>query len=188
MRKEIKVHSCFYPLPVLLISTYDKDGNPNAMNAAWGGVYDDNQITICLSTNHKTTDNIKLKKEFTVSFATALYVKEADYLGIESGNNVNKIKKANLHVLKSELVDAPIIDEFPLAIECKLVNLQDDGTTTHVVADIVGVNVDDSVLTNGKIDVAKLRPIAFDPSANTYYEINKVVGKAFFDGLEIKKN
>lgn len=187
MKIKLEKNTYLYPLPVLIIGTYDNNNIPNAMNAAWGGIYDENQITICLSTDHKTTDNIKLHKEFTVAFATTNDVAESDYLGIESGNKINKIEKIGFHVTRSDRVNAPIIDEYPLTIECRLVDLQDDGVTTHVVADIVGAVADDSILTNGKIDVTKLNPIAYDPACHTYYGINKVVGHAFKDGIKYKK-
>lgn len=186
MRKHFDKNTYLYPMPVLIIGTYDKNGIANAMNAAWGGIYDDNQITICLSTNHKTTDNIKLHKEFSVAFATSNTIEISDYVGIVSGNDVDKIRKANLHVIKSDVVNAPIFDEYPLTIECRLVDLQDDGTTTHVIADIIGISADESILTNNKVDVEKLSPIAYDPACHTYYKIDKIVGHAFKDGLKLK--
>ena len=186
MRKHFDKNTYLYPMPVLIIGTYDKDNIPNAMNAAWGGIYDDNQITICLSTSHKTTDNIKLHKEFTVAFATSNTIEVSDYLGIETGYKVNKIEKTKIHVVKSDVVNAPIIEEYPLTIECRLVDLQDDGTTTHVIADIVGISADESILTDGKVDVEKLSPIAYDPACHTYYKIDKVVGHAFRDGMKLR--
>lgn len=186
MRKNFGKKTYFYPLPVLIIGTYDENKNPNAMNAAWGGVYDTDQVIICLSTDHKTTDNIKLKNEFTISFADASHVVEADYVGIASGNDVDKIKKANLHILQSEFVDAPLFEEFPMALECKVNKITEDDGTTWVVADIINVNADESVLTDGKIDLKKLHIITYDPVGHTYVELGNKVGHAFKDGLKLK--
>lgn len=184
MRKDCGVHSWFYPLPVLIVGAYDESGAPNAMNAAWGGLYDSDLVELCLSEGHKTTKNIKAKKAFTVSFADAAHVVEADYLGIASGNQVSdKLAKAGLHATKSKFVDAPIIDEFLMALECELVKVTEEG---NIIGRIVNISVDDSVLTpDGTVDVAKLRPISFDPCANTYVELGSVVGKAFQDGKKL---
>lgn len=186
MRKNFGKKTYFYPLPVLIIGTYDENGKPNAMNAAWGGIYDTNQVIICLSTDHKTTSNIELKKEFTVSFADAKHVVEADYVGIESGNDVDKIEKAKLHVLKSEYVDAPLFEEFPMSLECKIYKISESDGTTWVVGDIINVSVDERVLTDGKIDLKKLQPITYDPVNHTYLELGNKVGNAFKDGLKLK--
>ena len=121
MRKNFGKQTWFYPMPVLIVAAYDEKGNANAMNAAWGGIYDEKKVIVCLDESHKTTKNIKIKKAFTISFATAKYVKECDYLGIASGNTVaNKIEKAGCHVHKSAYVNAPIIEEYPLTLECKV--------------------------------------------------------------------
>ncbi|MBQ8451846.1 MAG: flavin reductase family protein [Clostridia bacterium] len=181
MRKNFGKKTWFYPMPVVIIGTYDENGKANAMNAAWSGVYDYNQVYISLSP-HKTTDNIKLKKEFTISFATADTVVAADYVGVVSANKVpNKVEVAGLHESKAEFVDAPYFDEFPLTLECKLVSMED-----VVVAEIVNVSADEKILTNGTVDPAKLKPITFDPINNTYIELGNIVGKAFSDGLKLK--
>lgn len=184
MRKDCSPNPWFYPLPVLIIGTYDENGAPDAMNAAWGGLYDSDMVVLCLSAGHKTTANIKAKGAFTVSFADAAHVVEADYVGIVSANQVpDKLAKAGLHAVKSAHVDAPIIDEFPVTLECKLVKVNEDG---NVIGKIVNISVDESVLTaEGKVDAAKLRPITFDPCANTYVELGGVVGKAFQDGKKL---
>ena len=183
MRKDFGKKTWFYPMPVLIIGTYDENGVANAMNAAWGGIWDFNQVYISLSP-HKTTRNIDLKKAFTISFADAKHVVEADYVGIVSGNNVpNKLEKAGLHVTKSKFVDAPIIEEFPLTLECKLVE-NDNGT---VIGEIVNVSADESILNSkGEVDPTKLHAIAFDPIGNTYVELGEKVGNAFSDGFKIK--
>ena len=187
MRKNFGSKTIFYPLPVLIIGSYDKDGKVDAMNAAWGGIHDEKQIFLCLSTEHKTAQNIIEKKEFSISFATANKVVEADYIGIVSANDIeNKVEKANLHVRKCENVDAPYFDEFPLTLECKVNKLDNDGTTTYIVADIVNVSADESVLTNGKIDSSKLDIISFDPVSFDYLKLGQKAGNAFRDGKKIK--
>ena len=175
-----------YPMPVFIIGTYGKDGIPNAMNAAWGGISEENEITICVSAEHKTTENFTARGAFTVSMATADFVKECDYVGIVSGNDVeNKLERCGLHTVKSDLVDAPIILELPMCVECKLKSYDPD--SCRLVGEIVNVSADDSVLTNGKIDPAKLRPITYDSANHTYRVVGDIVGKAYSDGLVFKK-
>lgn len=158
---------------------------PNAMNAAWGGISEENEISICISPEHKTTENILKRKAFTVSMATADYVKECDYVGIASGNDVqNKLERCGLHTERAENVDAPIIVELPMAVECVLKSY--DGETCRLVGEIVNVCADESVLTDGQIDVRKLRPITYDPACHGYYVLGEKVGQAFSDGAEIK--
>ena len=185
MRKSFGVKSWFYPLPVLIIGTYNADGTADAMNAAWGGISDDNQIALCLSADHKTTKNILAKKAFTVSPADAAHVKECDYVGVVSANKVpDKFAKAGFHAVKSEFVDAPVIEELPMALECRLIKVTEEGL---ILGEIVNVSADERVLgEKGKIDPAKLRPITFDAVNNKYIELGSVVGNAFKDGLQIK--
>ena len=171
-----------YPQPVLIIATYDENGVPNAMNAAWGITTDYKEITISLA-EHKTTDNLKIRKAFTVSMATEYQVIACDYVGIESGRKVpDKFEKAGFHATKSEFVDAPLIDELPLALECRVKSFEDG----ILIGEIVNVSADESVVTDGKVDVTKLRPISFDPFSNGYYGIGERVGNAFKDGMELK--
>lgn len=184
MRKNFGSESWIYPMPVLIVGTYDENNIPNAMNAAWGGIYDTNQIMICLSHDHKTTENIKKTKAFTVSFATAKKVAACDYVGIVSANDVpNKFSKAGFTAEKSEFVNAPIIKELPMTLECTLNKFNEDGI---LVGDIVNISADESVLTNGKIDTKKLNPITFDGANNTYLTLGEIVGYAFQDGEKIK--
>lgn len=171
-----------YPQPVLIIGTYDENGVPNAMNAAWGITTDFKEISISLS-EHKTTDNLAKRGAFTVSMATEDQVVACDYVGIESGRKVpDKFEKAGFHATKSEFVDAPLIDELPLALECKVKSFTDG----ILVGEIVNVSADDSVITDGKVDMKKLRPIAFDPFNNAYVGIGEKVGNAFSDGAKLK--
>ena len=171
-----------YPQPVLIIGTYDENGVPNAMNAAWGITTDFKEISISLS-EHKTTDNLAKRGAFTVSMATEDLVIACDYVGIESGRKVpDKFEKAGFHATKSEFVDAPLIDELPLALECKVKSFSDG----ILVGEIVNVSADDSVITDGKVDMKKLKPIAFDPFNNAYVGIGEKVGNAFSDGQKLK--
>lgn len=185
MRKNFGVKPWFYPLPVLIIGTYDEDGTPDAMNAAWGGLYDADKVVLCLSEGHKTTANIKAKSAFTVSFADAAHVTEADYVGMESANQVKeKLVKAGLHTSKSEYVDAPVIDEFPLTLECSLLKVTGDG---NIIGQIVNVSADERILgEDGEIDSSLLQAISFDPVHNAYLKLGEKVGNAFQDGAKLK--
>ena len=181
-RKNFGAKPVMYPQPVLIIATYDESGVPNAMNAAWGITTDYKEITVSLG-EHKTTDNLAVRKAFTVSMATEDQVIPCDYVGIESGRKVpDKFAKAGFHATKSEFVDAPLIDELPMALECRVKSFNDG----ILVGEIVNVSADESVLTDGKVDPKKLKPITFDPINNTYIGLGEVVGEAFKDGNKIK--
>lgn len=185
MKTNFGKQTFMYPMPVLIIATYDENGNADAMNAAWGGIHDTNQIGICIDPSHKTAKNLLLKKAFTVSMADASHVAECDYLGIVSGNSEpDKIKKAGFTVSKSEFVDAPVINELPMCIECEIVSY--DENAGCMVGNIINVSGDESILTDGKIDPAKLNPITYDPVNHNYIKLGEVVGKAFSDGKKIK--
>lgn len=186
MRKNLGAKSYIYPQPVLIIATYNEDGTANAMNAAWGSVSDFDKITMYISHTHKTMKNILSRKAFTVSMATADYVKEADYVGIVSGNKVNdKVTKAGWHSAKSEFVDAPIITELPLTLECRLLGY--DTETEALTGEIVNTSVDESILTaQGSIDPDKLKAITFDSANHTYLVLGSKVGNAFKDGAVLK--
>ncbi|MDD5953668.1 MAG: flavin reductase family protein [Firmicutes bacterium] len=186
MRKNFGAKSMCYPMPVYIIGTYGADGTPNAMNAAWGGISEDTEISICISADHKTTENILLRKAFTVSMATAKYIAACDYVGIVSGSKVpDKFARAGFHASKSEFVDAPLIDELPMALECALISYEPE--SCRLVGRIVNVSADESVLgENGKVDVNKLQPITFDPMNNHYLVLGEKVGQAFHDGVALK--
>ena len=186
MRKNFGAKPMVYPMPVFIIAAYDENGVPNAMNAAWGGISEEKEISICISAEHKTTANILAAGAFTVSMATADYVAACDYVGIVSGNDVpDKVARAGFHTTKSEFVEAPLIDELPMAVECRLVSY--DPETCRLVGEIVNVCADESVLDEkGKIDPAKLKPITFDPVSHTYTQLGEKVGNAFKDGLKLK--
>lgn len=184
MRKNFGAKPWMYPLPVLMIGTYNEDGSANAMNAAWGGIYEIDQVMLCLSEGHKTTSNIKNKKAFTISIADVAHVKEADYVGMVSANKVpNKLEKAGFHTTKSEFVDAPLIDELPLTLECRLIKVNEDG---NIIGQIVNVSADERILgEDGLIDTDKLQAITFDPIHNAYLKLGEKVGNAFSDGAAL---
>ena len=183
MRKNFGAKCWLYPMPVFIVGSYDADGNPNAMNAAWGGMYDTNLVMVCLADDHKTTENIKTSGAFTLSFATAKTVAPCDYVGIVSGNDVpDKFDRAGFHATKSAFVNAPLIDELPMALECKVKSFEDG----ILIGEIVNVSADESVITDGKIDPKKLKPIAFDPCNNAYLAMGEKVGDAFKDGAKLK--
>ena len=186
MRKSFGAKPWTYPQPVFILATYDKDGTPDAMNVAWGGISEDKELSMCISAGHKTTANILARKAFTVSMATAEQAVACDYVGIESGNKVtDKVAKAGWHTTKSEFVDAPLIDELPMAVECHLVSY--DPESCRLVGEIVNVSADESVLDeNGTIDPDKLRPITFDPIHNAYRVLGEKVANAFQDGAKLK--
>ena len=171
MRKNFGAKPYTYPQPVLIIASYDENGTPDAMNAAWGGISDDTQISMCLSAGHKTVKNILKRKAFTVSMADAANVAACDYVGIVSANDVpDKLEKAGFHTTRSEFVDAPLIDELPMTLECRLVSYDEE--SCRMVGEIVNVSAEESVLDeNGKIDPGKLQPITFDPVNNAYLKL-----------------
>ena len=173
-----------FPRPVLIVGTYDENGVPNAMNAAWGSITDFREISISMS-EHKTTANFAVTGAFTVSMANEDTVVACDYVGIVSGNKEpDKIEKAGWHVTKSEFVDAPLFDELPMALECKLISYDEE--TCRLVGEIVNVCADEGILDdNGKIDLNKFSPITYDPVHHTYRKIGEVVGKAFSDGMKL---
>lgn len=185
MRKNLGAMTAVYPMPVFIIGSYDENGIPDAMNAAWGGISEDKEISICVSAEHKTTENILKSGAFTVSMATRKYVAECDYVGIVSGNDVpNKLDKCGFHTEKSEYVNAPIIEELPMCLECRLKSYDKD--TCRLVGEIVSISADESILTDGKIDVKKLEPITYDPVCHLYYVLGEKVGNAFRDGDKLK--
>ena len=186
MRKNFGAKPICYPQPVFILAAYDENGIPNAMNAAWGGISEDQEVSICISADHKTTLNILEKKAFAVSMATADQMVACDYVGIISGNKVpDKFEKAGWHATKSQFVDAPLIDELPMAMECELISY--DPESCRLVGRIVNVSADASVLNEkGKVDPMKLRPITFDPMNNAYLVLGEKVGNAFKDGLQLK--
>ena len=185
MKKSIKTTEAIFPMPVLMIATYNEDGSVNVMNAAWGTMLERNQVILNLTESHKTVKNIRKRKAFTVSIADSKHVTEADYFGMVSGNNdQNKFENSGLTATKSERVDAPIINEFPICMECELL---DDESNWGIVGKVVNTLVDEEVMTNDNVDVKLLEAIAFDPYTHGYYKVTERVGNAFEDGLRLKK-
>ena len=187
MRKDLGPQSFLYPMPVLIIGTYDENGKADAMNAAWGSIYDYNQITISLG-SHVSTDNIRKNKAFTVSFGTRKTVAACDYVGIVSmAKEPKKLEKAGLHPIKSLKVNAPLFEEFPLSLECELISLEGEmGDGGTLIGQIVNMIADESILTNGKIDVKKLEPICFEGQHHKYHVIGEEIADGFKIGLTLK--
>ena len=186
MRKNIKTTEAIFPMPVLMIATYNEDGSVDVMNAAWGTMLSRNQVILNLTESHKTVKNIKERKAFTVSIADSKHVVEADYLGIVSGNNTpNKFENTKLTATKSENVDAPIINEFPICMECEFIEYQDDEYGAGVIGKVVNVTADESVMNGDNVDVSLVDAISFDPYTHGYYKVSERVGNAFSDGKKL---
>ena len=186
MRRNFGPNPLCYPQPVFIIAAWDADGTPNCMNAAWGGISEAQEVSVCISEGHKTTANILHSKAFTISMATADQVIACDYVGITSGNRVpDKFARAGFHATASAFVNAPLIDELPMAMECELISY--DPKTCRLTGRIVNVCAEESILgENGRVDPQKLRPITFDPMNNTYVVLGETVGQAFRDGAKLK--
>lgn len=185
MRINFGAKPILYPQPVFIIATYNADGTPDAMNAAWGGISESNEISMCISVDHKTTENVLVRKAFTVSMGTEDTMVACDYVGLVSGKKVpDKVARAGFHVEKSAFVDAPIIRELPMAVECRLISY--DPESCRLVGEVVNVCADESVITDGKIDPGKLKPITFDGMNHRYIALGEKVGNAFSDGAKLK--
>ena len=185
MKKDFGSKSWLYPMPVLIVAAYDEQGVPNVMNAAWDGMFTDETIGICLSAGHKTTKYILATRAFTVSMATVDQVAACDYAGIVSGNKVpDKFARAGFHATPSAHVNAPMIDELPMTLECELLSY--DPASCHLTGRIVNISADESILTDGQIDLRKLRPISYDPIHLEYIELGTTVDKAFSCGKKLK--
>lgn len=184
MRKNFGAKTFLYPQPVMIIGTYDENGNANAMNAAWGGIVGANEIIVDLG-SHKTTDNILKTKAFTVSVADTAHTVACDYVGVISANKEsNKMEKAGFTTVKSAFVNAPVINELPLVLECALKQVIDG---SKFIGEIKNVNADESILgADGEIDLTKFHPITYDPVHHGYYELGNRVGSAFQDGMQLK--
>ena len=184
MKKNIKITEAIFPMPVLMVATYNDDDTINVMNAAWGTMLERDQVILNLTESHKTVKNIRKRKAFTVSIANAKNVKEADYFGIVSGNNTtNKFEKSGLTAVKSEKVDAPIINEFPVCMECELL---DGESSWGIVGKVVNTSANEEVMNGDNVDISLVEAIAFDPYTQGYYKVTERVGNAFKDGLQLK--
>lgn len=188
MRTNLKITEGIFPMPVLMIATYNEDGSVNVMNAAWGTMLERHIVALSLSESHKTVRNIKARGAFTVSIADAAHVIEADYFGVESGNRVtDKFARSGLTADRSKTVDAPVINEFPLCLECEFVEYQGGEYGCGVIGKVVNVTADERVTKGGKVDMSLVNAIAFDPYTHGYYKVTERVGEAFKDGLKLKK-
>lgn len=188
MRTKLKLTEGIFPMPVLMIATYNEDGSVNVMNAAWGTMVERDIVALNLSEGHKTVQNIKARGAFTVSIADAAHVVEADYFGVESGNRVSdKLARSGLTAGRAETVDAPVINEFPLCLECEFIEYQGGEYGYGVIGRVVNVTADERVMADGKVDISRVDAIAFDPYTHGYYRVAERVGEAFKDGLKLKK-
>lgn len=189
MKKDLGVGPYLYPMPVLMIATYGKDGKVDVMNMAWGGVCASNMVALNIDEDHKTTENLKETMAFTLSVADIPHLKEADFFGIATGNKMeDKFERSGLHAVKSQHVNAPIVEEFPLTLECKVVELQNTRYGFRVLGEIVNVVAEESVLNEkGKVDPAKLNAFAFDQFQSGYYALGEKVGQAWHSGADLMK-
>ncbi len=171
-----------------MVATYNEDGSVNVMNATWGTMQERGNVAVNLRESHKTVKNIKARGAFTVSIADAAHVVEADYFGVESGNKVaDKFENSGLTASRSDIVDAPVINEFPLCLECEFIEYQDNEYGCGVIGKVVNVTADERVMVGDRIDMSLVNAIAFDPYTHGYYRVTERVGEAFKDGLALKK-
>lgn len=186
MRKNFNAVGVF-PQPVLVIGTYDENGVPNAMNVAWGGMCGGRHVVIHISRRHKTTDNIYAKKAFTMSFADQAHLVEADYFGLVSGTEENKIEKAGFHAVPAQFVDAPLFQELPLTLECQVVEMTETPYgPLRIVAEVKNLSADESLLDeNGQLDTGRFQPLAYDRLRRVYCTLGEVVGNAYADGKKL---
>ena len=189
MKKELGVKPFLFPMPVLMIATYGENDKIDVMNMAWGGICAENMVSLNISEGHKTSENIKKRGAFTLSIADIPHIEAADFFGIASGNNMeDKFERTGLTAQKSKKVDAPVIEEFPLTLECKVVEDKTEIYGHHVIGEIVGVLADEAVLDeNGQVDPAKLNAFVFDQFQNGYYAIGEKVGQAWKTGASLMK-
>ena len=188
MRQKLKITEGIFPMPVLMVATYNDDGSVNVMNAAWGTMQERDTVALNLTESHKTVKNIKTRGAFTVSIADAAHVVEADYFGVASGNKVaDKLAQAGLTATKAESVDAPVINEFPLCLECEFIEYQNNKYGCGVIGRVVNVTADERVMPDGKLDMSLVNAIAFDPYTHGYYRVAERVGDAFHDGMKLDR-
>lgn len=187
MKKDLGVLQAVYPMPVLMIATYDENGKVDVMNAAWGNICASDKIALFISEPHKTTKNIRKIKAFTVSIADQPHMDAADFFGIASGNTMeDKFERTGYTARKSDKVNAPVIEEFPLVMECELAEVVETEHLHAVVGKIVNVAADEEVLDeNGKVDPAKLHALAFDNFQSGYYVMGEKTGQAWDAGKSL---
>ncbi len=188
MMKSLGAKTLIYPAPVLVVGTYDKAGKPNVMTASWGGICCSQPPCVAVSLRKATYShaNILEREAFTVGVPSETHVKETDYFGLVTGRNADKLAAAKLTAVKSTLVDAPYIKEFPLVMECKLVHVTELGLHTQFVGEVIDAKADESIIGNsGAIDIKKLKPLVFTPDTQDYYGIGRYVAKVFSAGKDV---
>lgn len=190
MKKDLGVKPYLFPMPVLMIATYGEDNKVDVMNMAWGGICAENMVSLNISEGHKTAENIKNRKAFTLSIADIPHLEAADFFGIASGNKMeDKFERSGLTAEKSQKVDAPIVTEFPITLECKAVEIKNESYGFHILGEIVGVLAEESVLDEkGKVAPEKLNAFLYDSFQSGYYAIGEKVGQAFSAGSKLIKN
>lgn len=189
MKKNLGVHPYLFPMPVLMIATYNEDETVDVMNMAWGGICASNMVALNIDENHKTAKNIKKRGAFTLSIADLAHIKESDFFGIATANKMpDKFERSGMHDEKSDKVDAPVISEYPVTLECKVAELQQTSYGFRVLGEIVNVLADESVLDEkGKIAPEKLNAFVFDQFQNGYYAIGEKAGQAWNSGAGLMK-
>ncbi len=189
MKKDLGVEPLLAPMPVLMIATYGDDDKVDVMNMAWGGICGSTQVVLNISEGHKTSENLRKRGAFTLSPATGATMKESDFFGIASGNTMaDKFEKSGYHAVKSKNVDAPVIEEYPFTLECKVDEIVEGKTCLHVYGDIVNVLADESLLgADGAIDIKKLDPLVFDTFQRGYFHLGDEAGKAWNAGADLAK-
>lgn len=189
MKKDLGVKPYLFPMPVLMISTYGDGDVVDVMNMAWGGICGENMVSLNIGEDHKTAENIKKRGAFTLSIADIPHMEAADFFGIATGHKMaDKFARTGLTAVKSQKVDAPIVDEFPLTLECRVVEARNEVYGFHVIGEIVGVLADESVLdAQGRVDPAKLNAFVFDQFQNGYYAVGAKVGQAWHAGMPLMK-
>ena len=189
MKKSLGVRPYLFPMPVLMIATYNEDGSVDVMNMAWGGICAENIVCLNIDEDHKTSANIRRRRAFTISVADAAHLKEADFFGIATGNKMaDKFARTGMKAEKSTLVDAPVVTEFPLTLECKVVACRNDAYGFHVYGEILNVLADEAVLDGkGNVDPTKLNAFVFDQFQHGYYAVGEKIGQAWKSGVPLMK-
>jgi len=188
MKRSLGAKTLVYPTPVLVVGSYDAEGKPNVMTASWGGICCSQPPCLAVSLRQATQTyaNILLRKAFTINVPSEAYLKEADYFGLVSGRTINKFSATKLTPLKSKLVEAPYIKEFPLVLECRLIDVTDLGLHSQFIGEILDAKAEGDVLSDsGVVDVHKLQPLLFIPDTQSYYGVGRFVGKVFSAGKAI---
>lgn len=190
MKKNLPVQPALFPMPTLMIGTYNPDDSVDVMMMAWGGICDMDMVALNLEAAHKTVQNLRDRMAFTLAVPGADTLAASDYLGIVSANEEpRKFEKSGLHAVKAETVDAPVVTEYPLTLECRVVEFQNQPYGLRVLGKIVNVVAEESVLTeDGKVDAGKLNAFAFDPYNNGYYAIGSQIGKAWDAGADLTRD